>query len=184
MADSEIAQIDQKKDETMRPKKPVLKRGRQEYPTLKECKVDRRKFLALLGGSVASSALVSASCEENGLGHTYAGVPPASQYYERRLPASGFDTLFFISDHTIVIYAIATHFEEWSFQQAPEQELLLAVGQKLSANFDGHEFADEETLPSIEKMAQEALETAFKTYEGIDPAFIDVSLVVERIDYH
>ena len=41
-------------------KKPILKKENNQYPSLKAAKLDRRKFLALLGGGVASSALLTA----------------------------------------------------------------------------------------------------------------------------
>lgn len=194
----------------MRPKRPVLRRRQEEYPTLKESKVDRRKFLAMLGGGVASSALISACYDSDEMekidqddshetdtedpkstehveidtNEPLAGGEVAPEYYERRLPATGFDSLVVLSDNTTVVYAIATRFEEWSFQEIPELDLLSAVRQKLSTSFRGHEFGQDDKLPLIEKMSQEILEAEFKKSKGLDPGFIDVSFVVERIDYN
>ena len=188
-------------------KKPAMGNHRPDYPSIKAAKVDRRRFLALLGGGVASSALVSACYDSDELeriaeedsesdtegvnstesveidtNEPLAGGDVAPEYYERRLPGEGFQTLHVLLDGTTVVYAISTRYEEWSFGEVPEQDLLFAVSEKLSKTYKGYEFGDEKKLPLIEKTVQEVLEAEFLKRKGLDPVFIDVSFIVERIE--
>lgn len=225
-----------------RNKKPTSTKKDAPYPSLRESKCDRRRFLALLGGGVAGSTLFSA-CYESGVGGSpidsvtgtgadsttdmgtdsatdtgtdmgtdaatdtgtidtisdsetvdtgwdtnepIGGDPPEPEFFQRRLPGTGFQILRLENFEVVpeVVYAVTTVFEERLFLEMSAAELLKGIDEKLRTNHPNiGDFETQDGVERVETTVREALTQACLAEQGVDPSFVEVTFVVERVRY-
>jgi hypothetical protein len=188
-----------------RTKKPNLAQVDCAYPSLRQSKLDRRNFLSLLGGGVAGSTLLSACYDWGKLpgdietttrstdsgsqttdtewetNEPLAGDPPEPDFFHRRLPAKDFQILY-LGDGSEVVYAVVTVFEEPLFGQMSEADLLLRIDEKLrTSHANIADYETEQGLDLVETSVREALTQACLDEKGVEPSFIEVTFIVERL---
>lgn len=221
-----------------RQKKPTIVKKDAAYPSLKQSKCDRRRFLALLGGGVAGSTLFAACYESGDLGsgidsltgtgsdpttdmdtgtdsvtdtdtgsatdtgtgsdsetvdtgwdtnEPIGGDPPEPEFFQRRLPGTGFQILRLEELEVVpeVVYAVTTVFEERLFWEMSAEDLLVRVNQKLQTKHSNiADYETEDGIDRIETTVREALTEACLAEQGVDPSFVEVTFVVERVRYN